>query len=194
MGKRPGCDLIEKSPARRRFLAQLAVLAAVGSAPAWAKDFEVSRWPAGKPMPALQATDLSGKTWRLADLRGRAVLLNFWASWCPPCRAEMPSLQDMAAFYGPDKIIVLAINFKESQGTAARFARASALTLPVLLDPHGDIARQWGVHVFPTTVLIDAAGRPSAVVRGEVDWTGQGGEQLVTPLLPAASPPPALRT
>jgi peroxiredoxin len=106
----------------------------------------------------------------------------------------MPSLQDMAAFYGPDKIIVLAVNFKESQGTAARFARASALTLPVLLDPHGDIARQWGVHVFPTTVLIDTAGRPSAVVQGEVDWTGQGGERLIAPLLSAPQPASALRT
>jgi|SRR6185312_1906737 len=194
MEKRLQHDLIDILPARRRFLAQLAVLAAAASTPAWAKDFEISRWPAGKPTPSFQGTDLAGKTWRLADLRGRAVLLNFWASWCPPCRAEMPSLQDMAAFYGPDKIIVLAVNFKESQGTAARFARASALTLPVLLDPHGDIARQWGVHVFPTTVLIDTAGRPSAVVQGEVDWTGQGGERLIAPLLSAPQPASALRT
>lgn len=194
MGKGLQHDLTSNLPARRRFLAQLAALGAMGSVPAWAKDFEVSRWPAGEPVPAFQATDLSGKTWRLADLRGRAVLLNFWASWCPPCRAEMPSLQDMAAFYGPGEIVVLTINFKESRGTAARFARASALDLPVLLDPHGDIARQWGVHVFPTTVLIDAAGRPSAVVRGGVDWTGSGGEGLITPLLPASQPAPALRT
>ena len=188
-------DLIDISTARRRFLAQLAVLATVAGAPsAWAKDFEFSRWPAGEPVPSLQGTDLTGRAWRLANLRGRAVLLNFWASWCPPCRAEMPSLQDMAAFYGSDKIVVLAVNFKESRTTAARFARASAMTLPVLLDPDGDIARQWGVHVFPTTVLINAAGRPSGVVQGEVDWTGQGGEQLVTPLLPASVPPPALRT
>lgn len=187
-------DFVDILPRRRRFLAQLAMLAAAGSVPAWAKDFEFSRWPAGEPMPSLQATDLAGKMWRLADLRGRAVLLNFWASWCPPCRAEMPSLQDMAAFYGSDKIVVLAINFKESRNTATRFARMSAMTLPVLLDPQGDIAREWGVHAFPTTVLIDASGQPRGVVQGEVDWTGRGGEQLIEPLMAPPAPPPALRT
>ncbi|MEO6973182.1 MAG: TlpA disulfide reductase family protein [Rhodoferax sp.] len=178
-------------PARRRFLAQLAVLAAAGAGPASAADFEVSRWPADEPAPSLQATDLAGKTWRLADLRGRAVLLNFWATWCPPCRAEMPSLQDMAAIYGPDKVVVLAINFKESSATAGRFAQASALSLPVLLDPDGNVARQWGVRVFPTTVLIDSAGQPRQRIRGEVDWSSQTAEQLIAPLL---APVPPLRT
>ena len=181
-------DLTDISSPRRRFLAQLAVLAAAGSGPAWAADFEVSRWPAGEPAPALQAIDLAGKTWRLADLRGRAVLVNFWATWCPPCRAEMPSLQDMAAIYGPDKIVVLAINFKESRNTAARFAQASALSLPVLLDPDGSIARQWGARVFPTTVLIDSTGQPRQRIRGEVEWSSQGAEQLIAPLLPPAVP------
>ena len=184
-------DLIDISPARRRFLAQLAVLTAAAGGPAWAADFEASRWPAGEPAPSLQATDLAGKTWRLADLRGRAVLLNFWATWCPPCRAEMPSLQDLAAIYGPDKIVVLAINFKESRTTAARFAQASALSLPVLLDLDGSVARQWGVSVFPTTVLIDSTGQPRQRIRGEVEWSSQRAEQMIAPLL---APTPALRT
>jgi thiol-disulfide isomerase/thioredoxin len=176
-------DMTDITSERRQFLKHLAVLTAAGAGAAWAKDFEVSRWPAGQRTPSLQAADLDGKTWRLADLRGRAVLLNFWASWCPPCRAEMPSLQDMAAIYGPDKIVVLAINFKESRATAARFAQASALSLPVLLDPAGDMARQWGARIFPTTVLIDATGQPRQRVQGEVEWTGQAAEQLIAPLL-----------
>ena len=186
-------DLMNNLPARRRFLAQLAVLAAAGTSVARAADFDVSRWPADKPAPSLQGTDLAGKAWRLTDLRGRAVLLNFWASWCPPCRAEMPSLQDMAAIYGPEKVVVLAINFKESKNTAQRFIQASALTLPVLLDPNGDVARQWGARVFPTTVLIDSAGQPRQRIRGEVDWSSQSAERLIAPLL-AAARPPSLRT
>jgi thiol-disulfide isomerase/thioredoxin len=181
-------DLIDISRARRRFLAQLAVLAAAGSGPAWAADFEVSRWPANEPAPPLQSTDLAGRTWRLAELRGRAVLLNFWASWCPPCRAEMPSLQDMAEIYGPDKIVALSINFKESRATAARFAQASALSLPVLLDPDGSVAREWGARVFPTTVLIDSAGRPRQRIRGEVEWGSPTAERLIAPLLAPAAP------
>ena len=184
-------SLIDILSTRRFFLAQLAMLAAVSSGPAWAADFDVSRWPAGEPAPALQATDLAGKTWRLADLRGRAVLLNFWATWCPPCRAEMPSLQDMAAIYGPDKVVVLAINFKESRNTAARFVQASALSLPVLLDPDGSVARQWGASVFPTTVLIDSTGQPRQRIRGEVEWSSPAAERLIAPLL---APAPSQRT
>ncbi len=184
-------DLTDILPTRRCFLAQLAVLAAAGSGPAWAADFDVSRWPAGEPTPALQATDLAGKTWRLADLRGRAVLLNFWATWCPPCRAEMPSLQDMAAIYGPDQIVVLAINYKESRNTAARFVQASALSLPVLLDPDGSVARQWGARVFPTTVLIDSTGQPRQRIRGEVEWSSPAAGRLIAPLL---APVPSQRT
>ncbi|MBX9871655.1 MAG: TlpA family protein disulfide reductase, partial [Burkholderiaceae bacterium] len=60
------------------------------------RGYDVMPWPARQPVPPLQALDMQGKTWTLADLRGRAVVLNFWATWCPPCRAEMPSLQQLA--------------------------------------------------------------------------------------------------
>ena len=79
--------------------------------------FEVSKWSG--PVSSLGLLDTTGKTWQPADLRGRAVLLNFWASWCEPCRAEMPTLQQVADLYGPDKLLVLAINFKESAARAA---------------------------------------------------------------------------
>jgi thiol-disulfide isomerase/thioredoxin len=148
-------------------VAWLASHAAAGSAGA----AETMPWPAGKALPALDAVDLSGRAWTLSALRGRAVLLNFWASWCEPCRAEMPTLQQLADFYGEDRLAVLALNFKEAPGTAARFAARTGLKLPVLLDPAGEVARRWEVKVFPTTVLIGADGRPRWRVRGEMDWT-----------------------
>ncbi|WP_341916114.1 TlpA disulfide reductase family protein [Polaromonas sp. YR568] len=143
--------------------------------------YAVSPWQG--PVPSLQAVDTQGKTWRLSDLRGRAVLLNFWASWCEPCRAEMPTLQQIADLYGPDKLLVLAINFKEHPTRAMQFAASTGLSLPVLLDPQGQTARAWGVKVFPTTVLVDRQGRPHQRVQGEVDWTGTAATGWVEALL-----------
>ncbi|MDO9114695.1 MAG: TlpA disulfide reductase family protein [Polaromonas sp.] len=143
--------------------------------------YAVSPWQGA--VPPLQAVDTQGKTWRLSDLRGRAVLLNFWASWCEPCRAEMPTLQQIADFYGPDKLLVLAINFKEHPTRALQFAASTGLSLPVLLDPQGQTARAWGVKVFPTTVLVDRQGRPRQRVQGEVDWTGTAATQWLEALL-----------
>lgn len=145
--------------------------------------YTVSNWQG--PTPSFQALDTQGKTWRLDELKGRAVLINFWASWCEPCRAEMPTLQQIADLYGPDKLLVLALNFKEHPTRAIRFAEMTGLSLPVLLDPRGDNARAWGVKVFPTTLLIDRRGRPRQRVQGEMDWTGPQAAQLVDTLLKA---------
>ena len=148
-----------------------------------AQNHQLVAWPAHRPAPALVGTDLQGKVWRLADLRGKAVLINFWASWCAPCLAEMPSLQTLAQAYGPEKLVVLAVNFKESNAIAQRFVERTHLDLPVLLDPSGEMARQWGVKIFPTTVLVAANGQVRAVIRGEVDWSSQQAAQLIEPLL-----------
>lgn len=142
---------------------------------------DVSPWPG--PLSAFSLVDTHGKTWRLDDFKGRAVLLNFWASWCEPCRAEMPTLQQVADLYGADKLLVLAINFKEKPARALQFARTTGVTMPVLLDTDGRFARQSGVTVFPTTLMIDPQGRPRQRVQGEVDWTGRAAEKLIAGLL-----------
>ena len=144
---------------------------------------ETERWPVRTAAPAWSASDLEGRSWDPQALRGRAVLLNFWASWCEPCRSEMPTLQQLADFHGAQRLAVLAINFKEPQASAARFARNTALSLPVLLDPQGAVAKAWAVKVFPTTVLIDRSGQPRWRVRGEMDWTGREAQALVDGLL-----------
>lgn len=151
--------------------------------PAQASAGEVTPWPRGQALPALDALDLEGNRWQLEALRGRAVVLNFWASWCEPCRQEMPTLQQLVDVYGSDKLAVLAQNFKESPATATRFARNAAMTVPVLLDPDGAIARRWAVKVFPTTVGIGRDGKPRWRVRGEMDWSGGEALRLVDDLL-----------
>jgi thiol-disulfide isomerase/thioredoxin len=161
----------------------LAAAALLAGPVALAQGYEVLPWGARKPVPSLEGTDLTGRVWRLADLRGKAVLINFWASWCEPCRAEMPTLQTLAQFYGPDQLVVLAVNFKESATAAQRHVQRSDLRLPVLLDPQGAIARQWGATVFPSTVLVGADGQVRGTVRGQMDWSGQEAAKLVEPLL-----------
>ena len=152
------------------------------ASPVGAKDaFEATRW-AG-PVGSFVLSDISGKTWQPADLQGRAVLLNFWASWCEPCRAEMPTLQQVADLYGPDKLLVLAINFKENAQRVVQFAKTTGVTLPMLLDSNGKTAAQWGVKVFPTTLTITSKGKPAHRIKGEVDWTSPESTRLIEGLL-----------
>ena len=164
--------------------------ALIGSAGAQAQGYQVLPWPARHPIPAFTATDLSGRAWRLSDLRGKAVLINFWASWCEPCRAEMPSLQALAQQQGPEPLQVLAVNFKEPAATVQRFVQQNSLQLPVILDLEGVTARQWGIKVFPSTVLVAADGRVRSIVRGELDWTSAQATQLLASLQ-ATAPAPA---
>lgn len=142
-------------------------------------------WPKGLPAPALLAKDLAGRTWDLAGLQGRAVLVNFWATWCPPCLAELPSMQTLAEQHGPDRLVVLCVNVRESAAKVSRFVQTNGLRLPVLLDPDGAITKAWNVNVFPTSVLVAADGQPSRRIRGELDWTGAEAQAWVKPLLPA---------
>ncbi len=144
--------------------------------------FELLAWPAAKPAPRWQGVDLNGRVWELSKLRGRAVLINFWATWCEPCLAEMPSLQLLAS-EDPEKLLVLAVNLKESEDTVRRFAQRTELQLPLIRDADGGMARAWGVSVYPSTVLIDPKGRVQSIVRGEVDWKSATARRLIAPLL-----------
>jgi len=166
----------------------LALAALLASPLVHAQNHQRVAWPANRPVPARVGTDLQGTVWRLADLRGKAVLINFWASWCAPCLAEMPSLQAVSKLYGSEKLVVLAVNFKESDAIVQRFVERTHLDLPVLLDTTGATARQWGVKVFPSTVLVAANGQVRAVIRGEVDWSSQQAATLIEPLLNPAAP------
>ena len=139
-------------------------------------------WPASQALPATLFRDLDGKTVHLAELRGRAVLINFWATWCEPCRAEMPTLQQITEVYGPEKLAVLTVNVKDSDAKVRQFMKSTGLNLPVLPDLEGTIARQWQVRIFPTTVLIGADGRARWRIVGEMDWTGPQAERLLAGL------------
>ncbi len=128
-------------------------------------------WPREQATPELGLPDLEGKRWQWGDLRGAPVLLNFWASWCEPCRAEMPSLELAAERFARQGLRVLAVNFRETDQALQRYLQVYPTGLTVLRDRDGATARRFGVRVFPTTVLVNARHRTRWVVQGEVDWT-----------------------
>ncbi|MCP5271212.1 MAG: TlpA family protein disulfide reductase [Burkholderiaceae bacterium] len=143
----------------------------------------VRPWPAGQATPALSLPAWQGPALSLAAARGRIVLLNFWASWCEPCLAEMPSLELLAARHAAQGLDVWAVNHRETDGAIDRFMARSGLSLPVLRDRDGAAARAFGVRIFPTTVVIGRDGRAAFSVVGETDWTGPQARQWVSALL-----------
>lgn len=206
---------------RQALLAALALAGAPGAVRATGPLLQP--WPAGRATPALQLPQLApavatGSTaasagaapamaapavpaasaapptpWSLAAARGRPVLLNFWASWCEPCRAEMPSLQALAAQQPADGLLVLAVNFREGEAAIRRFQAATGLVLPVLRDADGAAAKAFGVRIYPSTVAIGRDGRARFTVVGEADWQAMPVSDWLAPLLQPATGPPLRR-
>ncbi|MBI4987145.1 MAG: TlpA family protein disulfide reductase [Rhodocyclales bacterium] len=109
------------------------------------------------PAPPLALPDLDDQQVDLAAFRGRVVLVNFWATWCPPCRKEFPSLGRLQKLFEPGQLAVLAVNVGEDADTV--FAFTGATNFPVLLDRRADALRRWPVKGLPTTYGVDKAGR-----------------------------------
>lgn len=123
---------------------------------------------AGSPAPGFELADLDGEMVRLSDYQGRPVILNFWATWCAPCRLEMPELQRAQAGYGDEGPVVLTINQKESAEQVGEFFDEVGLSLPALLDAEGDVSVAYGAFFLPTTVIVDPDGIVSAIHRGMI--------------------------
>ena len=143
---------------RRRFLAAgtgLALLALVPPLRAQGRGMTVT--PAVPPAPTLRLPDLDDKPVDLADYRGKVVLINFWASWCPPCRKEFPSLGRTRKLFKPADFEVLAVNVGEDPETA--FSFAGWQDFPVLFDRDSKAMARWSVKGLPTTFVVDRQGR-----------------------------------
>ena len=107
----------------------------------------------------------------LGDHAGQVVLLNFWATWCAPCRAELPALQALHAALAGDGLRVLAVSVDAgSAGAVARFAAERGVEFPVLHDPREEVAHRYGVVAYPTSVVIDRAGRVVFSAPGAFAW------------------------
>ena len=115
--------------------------------------------------------DLDGKKNKLSDLKGRVVLLNFWATWCPPCREEKPSMQELHEALGDDGLVVLAVNLQEDKKSVAQFMKDRDFSFPVWLDATGYVGSVYGARSIPTTYVIDREGFVLGGAIGGRDWS-----------------------
>jgi len=123
-------------------------------------------------LPAFTFTDGEGEERRVADFAGQGVLLNFWATWCPPCVAEMPALDRLHALLKPEGFTVLALSSdRGGRGQVAPFyARVELRHLGIWLDPRGAAGRSLGVRGLPTSVIVDRQGQEVARLEGAATW------------------------
>ncbi len=125
----------------------------------------------GAPAPDFTVADLSGNTMKLSDQRGKVVLLNFWGTWCPPCRDEAPSLARLnAAMSGKNFVMVAVALDKDGKKAVEAFFMKYGNQLPAYPDPAGDVARKYGIALVPETFIIDRQGVVRKVVHGPYDW------------------------
>ena len=122
----------------------------------------------GFPAPDFTLDTLDGGQMTLSDLRGQVVMINLWTSWCPPCRAEMPAIDNIYQANRGKGLEVLAVNstFQDSESAAAAFAQEFGLSFPILLDRDGAVSRRYQLQALPTTYFIDRKGIIRAVVPG----------------------------
>jgi peroxiredoxin len=125
----------------------------------------------GIEAPAFRLPSLAGGEVDLSSLRGKMVVLNFWATWCPPCVAEMPSLERLHRALGPEGLAVVAVSADEDGAELARFVSEHALTLPVLRDPGGRVAgSEYRTTGYPETFTLDRNGVILEHVVGPAEW------------------------
>jgi thiol-disulfide isomerase/thioredoxin len=127
-------------------------------------------FPEPQTIPAISLSALNGKPLTLAEQEGKYVFLNFWATWCPPCREEMPSIQRMnEALAGPD-FAVFAVSVGEKPAVVESFLKKTPYSFPIALDPKGEISAMFAGRGIPTTYLLDRRGRAIAGVVGGRPW------------------------
>ncbi|MCW9059155.1 MAG: TlpA family protein disulfide reductase [Gammaproteobacteria bacterium] len=124
----------------------------------------------GKPAPEFTLPDTEGRSHQLSDYRGKVVVLNFWATWCPPCREEMPAMERLHQLVGDENIAVVAINVGEDEDTIFRFTGDYPVTFPLLMDLGGRIVEEYPVIGLPTTYIIDPAGVIRHRAVGTREW------------------------
>jgi cytochrome c biogenesis protein CcmG/thiol:disulfide interchange protein DsbE len=136
---------------------------------------------ANHPAPDFVLPALDGSSVRLSDFQGQVVLINVWATWCPPCRAEMPMLQAAYEQYANQGFTVLAVNLREPAPTVTAFMREYRLTFPALLDTDGQVSTDYRSSTLPSSFFVDRQGVIRAVYRGPMSRSVISGtvEQLL---------------
>jgi thiol-disulfide isomerase/thioredoxin len=173
-------------PSRRVFILSVIAwlsFASVSAAPrAQAGTSRFIPWKDASTL-SMALKDPAGAPHALADYRGKVVLVNFWATWCDPCREEMPSMQRLKERLSDQRLAILAVNYGESRERVAEFLQRMPLDLEMLLDPGQETARAWKVRILPMSFLLDAEGRVRYSIIGEIDWESPEAVNTVRRLL-----------
>lgn len=179
----------------RKWLAVVYTALALGANPVAADDLAAKLAPlmtgdmqklvlaaAPKPLPDAVLLDATDGPHRLSDYHGRWVVLNFWATWCGPCRKEMPSLQRLQQAMPDLSVVPVAAGRNPPEGIARFYAEAGVTTLPVLRDPKSELARPMGVLGLPLTVIVNPDGAEVARLIGDAEWNGPAARAVLAAL------------
>ena len=130
----------------------------------------INKVPHSNARVEFNLSSLSGEKIQLSDYKGKIVFLNFWASWCPACRAEMPAMQRLHAKLEDKDFVMVSVNLQESVAQVKNFFDTQKLTFTALLDSNGSVARKFGVRALPTTFILDQGGRIIGKALGVREW------------------------
>lgn len=137
----------------------------------------------GPELPDFSLPDMHGTMQSLSDHRGKVVLLNFWATWCPPCIKEMPSMQRLEKQLQGRDFTIVAVNMGEDEQTINAFLEKYPVDFTILLDKDGKVLNSWKIVAFPTTFLVDRSGRISHALFGGMEWDEPAAVAVVESLL-----------
>lgn len=160
-----------------------AAICLLGFAAADLRAADLKPWTGG-PTPSLELRDLDNRVHRLADYRGKVVLINFWATWCGPCRDEMPSIQELKRKLAGRPFVVLAVNLDEPESRIKRFLTEHKIDLTVLLDPERRVSRIWDARILPVSFVVGQDGRIRYSLIGEINWSHDLVVSRIAELLP----------
>jgi len=135
------------------------------------------------PAPEFALNDVSGKVITLKSLRGKVVFLNFWATWCRPCRREMPAMEKLHREFRDRGLEIVAVNFREGRDDIRKFLQELGLTFTILLDKNGKISEQYGVWHLPVSYIINRKGEFVGKVSGSREWDSKEAESFFRELL-----------
>jgi peroxiredoxin len=127
----------------------------------------------GNKAPDFELQTLDGSKVKLSDFRGEKVMLNFWATWCPPCQFEMPHMEKFYEGYKSKDVVVLAVNLTQTEKSpqdVPKFVQSKALSFPVVLDEKGDVSGNYQVMAYPTSFMIDTHGIIREKFQGAIDY------------------------
>jgi len=149
---------------------------------------ELEPVPGSPAARALGLKDLGDRVHQLDDYVGQVILVNFWGTWCPPCVAEMPSLQSLKTAFAGRPFALLAVNMGEGKRRVQQFRKTAGIDFTLLLDPSSEVSQRWAVNFVPANFLIDAQGRVRYQAFGEVAWDDDDVRATVGKLINEAGP------